>query len=152
MLLVFRTPCQLRSLAGQEHGRTIPLADIAWSETESSLERVPDIATILLLTGHAFGNYGIGPVSHGSGMEELKAAPFEYAEPRSVDEACACLAADRRAAIIAGGQTLVPMMAMRLARPTRLIDIARHSRSCTAFVTMPSDRHRRGDASGARRG
>jgi len=28
VLLVFRTPCQLRSLAGQEHGRTIPLADL----------------------------------------------------------------------------------------------------------------------------
>ena len=29
MLLVFGAPCQLRLLAGQEHGRTIPLADIA---------------------------------------------------------------------------------------------------------------------------
>ncbi len=29
MLLVFGAPCQLRSLAGQEHGRTIPLAVIA---------------------------------------------------------------------------------------------------------------------------
>jgi hypothetical protein len=28
VLLVFGAPCQLRSLAGQEHGRTIPLADI----------------------------------------------------------------------------------------------------------------------------
>ena len=55
----------------------------------------------------------------------MKAAPFEYVRPRSVEEACACLAADPDAAIIAGGQTLVPMMAMRLARPTRLIDIAR---------------------------
>ena len=27
VLLVFGTPCQLQSLAGQEHGRTIPLAD-----------------------------------------------------------------------------------------------------------------------------
>ena len=27
MLLVFGTPCQLRSLAGQEHGRTIPLCE-----------------------------------------------------------------------------------------------------------------------------
>ena len=27
VLLVFGAPCQLRSLAGQEHGRTIPLAD-----------------------------------------------------------------------------------------------------------------------------
>jgi hypothetical protein len=28
VLLVFGAPCQLPSLAGQEHGRTIPLADI----------------------------------------------------------------------------------------------------------------------------
>src|SRR5262245_16317333 len=55
----------------------------------------------------------------------MKAAPFEYLRPRSVDEACACLAADADAVIIAGGQTLVPMMAMRLARPSRLVDIAR---------------------------
>jgi hypothetical protein len=27
--LVFSAPCQLRSLAGQEHGRTIPLAEVA---------------------------------------------------------------------------------------------------------------------------
>ena len=35
------------------------------------------------------------------------------------------LAADENARVIAGGQTLVPMMAMRLARPARLVDIAR---------------------------
>ncbi len=35
------------------------------------------------------------------------------------------LAADEGARIIAGGQTLVPMMAMRLARPSRLVDISR---------------------------
>jgi len=29
VLLVFGAPCQLRLLAGQEHGRTIPLADVA---------------------------------------------------------------------------------------------------------------------------
>ncbi|MBV8836238.1 MAG: FAD binding domain-containing protein [Alphaproteobacteria bacterium] len=55
----------------------------------------------------------------------MKAAPFDYVRPASVEEACACLAADGDAAIIAGGQTLVPMMAMRLARPSRLVDIAR---------------------------
>jgi CO/xanthine dehydrogenase FAD-binding subunit len=54
----------------------------------------------------------------------MKAAQFEYVRAHSVDEACACLAADSDAAVIAGGQTLVPMMAMRLARPTRLVDIA----------------------------
>jgi CO/xanthine dehydrogenase FAD-binding subunit len=55
----------------------------------------------------------------------MKAAPFEYSRAQTIDEACALLAADDSARVIAGGQTLVPMMAMRLARPTRLIDIAR---------------------------
>ena len=55
----------------------------------------------------------------------MKAAPFEYSRPATVDEVCALLAADEDARIIAGGQTLVPMMAMRLARPARLVDIAR---------------------------
>lgn len=35
------------------------------------------------------------------------------------------LAADEDARVIAGGQTLVPMLAMRLARPARLVDILR---------------------------
>jgi carbon-monoxide dehydrogenase medium subunit len=55
----------------------------------------------------------------------MKAAPFEYSRPATLDEACALLSADENARVIAGGQTLVPMMAMRLARPSRLIDIAR---------------------------
>ncbi|HMF21802.1 MAG TPA: FAD binding domain-containing protein [Pseudolabrys sp.] len=53
----------------------------------------------------------------------MKAAPFEYCRVANIEEACAMLAADEDARVIAGGQTLVPMMAMRLARPTRLIDI-----------------------------
>jgi carbon-monoxide dehydrogenase medium subunit len=55
----------------------------------------------------------------------MKAAPFDYVRPGDVDEACDILASDDSARVIAGGQTLVPMMAMRLARPTRLIDINR---------------------------
>ena len=55
----------------------------------------------------------------------MKAAPFEYSRPADIDEACTLLAADDSARIIAGGQTLVAMMAMRLARPSRLIDINR---------------------------
>jgi CO/xanthine dehydrogenase FAD-binding subunit len=55
----------------------------------------------------------------------MKAAPFTYARATSVDEACDMLAADDGARLIAGGQSLVPMMAMRLARPTRLVDINR---------------------------
>ena len=55
----------------------------------------------------------------------MKAAVFDYARPANLDEACAMLAADDDVRIIAGGQTLVPLMAMRLARPRLVVDIAR---------------------------
>ena len=55
----------------------------------------------------------------------MKPVPFEYRRPGSVQEACALLADDPGALLIAGGQSLMPMLAMRLARPTRIIDILR---------------------------
>ena len=55
----------------------------------------------------------------------MKPAAFDYARPASLGEACAMLAQGDDARLIAGGQTLVPLMVMRLARPQRLIDIAR---------------------------
>ena len=55
----------------------------------------------------------------------MKPAAFDYARPKSLDEACAMLAEGDDVRIIAGGQTLVPLMAMRLARPRLLVDIAR---------------------------
>ncbi|MBR0869425.1 FAD binding domain-containing protein [Bradyrhizobium tropiciagri] len=55
----------------------------------------------------------------------MKPAPFEYVRPGSIAEACELLAADEDARVISGGQTLVPMLAMRLARPARLVDIYR---------------------------
>jgi CO/xanthine dehydrogenase FAD-binding subunit len=54
----------------------------------------------------------------------MKAAPFEYARAGSLAEACTLLSehgADAK--LIAGGQSLVPMMAMRLARPAYLVDL-----------------------------
>jgi len=55
---------------------------------------------------------------------ELKAASFEYARAASLAEACALLATHGDSAkLIAGGQSLVPMMAMRLVRPAFLVDI-----------------------------
>lgn len=54
----------------------------------------------------------------------MKAAPFEFERARSLAEACALLASHGSdAKLIAGGQSLVPMMAMRLARPAVLIDL-----------------------------
>jgi CO/xanthine dehydrogenase FAD-binding subunit len=55
----------------------------------------------------------------------MKPAPFDYVRPDTLVQVCQLLAADEDARVIAGGQTLVPMLAMRLARPARLIDILR---------------------------
>src|SRR6202140_2423268 len=55
----------------------------------------------------------------------MKPASFDYVRPGSLAEACEFLAGDEDARLIAGGQTLVPMLAMRLARPAKLIDILR---------------------------
>ena len=53
----------------------------------------------------------------------MKAVAFEYVRAESLDEACRLLAGSGERKIIAGGQTLVPLMAMRLARPDMLVDI-----------------------------
>jgi carbon-monoxide dehydrogenase medium subunit len=55
----------------------------------------------------------------------VKPAPFEYHAPRTIEHAVALLAefAPEEGRVLAGGQTLVPAMAMRLARPGHLIDI-----------------------------
>jgi CO/xanthine dehydrogenase FAD-binding subunit len=55
----------------------------------------------------------------------VKPVAFEYRRPGSVPEALALLADDPGALLIAGGQSLMPMLAMRLARPTRIVDILR---------------------------
>ena len=57
----------------------------------------------------------------------MKAAPFAYHVARSVEEAVALLGelAPQGGRILAGGQSLVPIMAFRLAAPEHLIDITR---------------------------
>ena len=54
----------------------------------------------------------------------MKSASFDYVRPDTLDAVCSCLARHPDARIIAGGQSLVPMLAMRLARPSMVIDIA----------------------------
>jgi carbon-monoxide dehydrogenase medium subunit len=54
----------------------------------------------------------------------MKMAPFEYACPATLSEAIALLAAsDGNAKALAGGQSLVPMLAFRLAAPSMLVDL-----------------------------
>lgn len=54
----------------------------------------------------------------------MKAPPFAYARPTTIDGALRVLAdGDGAAKVLAGGQSLVPMLAMRLARPATLVDV-----------------------------
>jgi carbon-monoxide dehydrogenase medium subunit len=54
----------------------------------------------------------------------MKPAPFEYHAPETLEEVLGLLAEHGdEGKIIAGGQSLVPMLSMRLARPSQLIDV-----------------------------
>ncbi|MEJ2597265.1 MAG: xanthine dehydrogenase family protein subunit M [Anaerolineales bacterium] len=54
----------------------------------------------------------------------MKPAPFEYFAPKTVDEALAHLAEHGYdAKVLAGGQSLIPMMNFRLAQPSIIVDI-----------------------------
>ena len=56
----------------------------------------------------------------------MKPAPFEYVAPRSLDEAIDALArGGPEAKLLAGGQSLIPLLNFRLARPTLLVDLNR---------------------------
>jgi len=55
----------------------------------------------------------------------MKPAPFDYVRAESVDEAVAVLAEHGdEARVLAGGQSLMPMLNMRLVRPEILVDIS----------------------------
>ena len=55
----------------------------------------------------------------------MKPAPFRYHAPKTIVEAVETLAevAPEDGRVLAGGQSLVPIMAFRLARPAHLVDI-----------------------------
>ena len=46
----------------------------------------------------------------------MKPVRFDYKRPATIDEACGLLASDDNARILAGGQSLIPMLSMRLSR------------------------------------
>jgi 2-furoyl-CoA dehydrogenase FAD binding subunit len=53
----------------------------------------------------------------------VKPAPFAYRRPASLSEAVRDLAGTPGAKVLAGGQSLVPLLSMRLASPSMLVDI-----------------------------
>lgn len=57
----------------------------------------------------------------------MKPAKFDYHAPSTVDEAVALLGSSADARLLAGGQTLIPMMNFRLAAPSMIVDLNRIS-------------------------
>ena len=55
----------------------------------------------------------------------MKPVAFRYERPDSVEDAVALLREHEDAKVLAGGQSLVPMLNMRLARPSMLVDVNR---------------------------
>lgn len=56
----------------------------------------------------------------------MKAPPFTYHRPETIDEALALLAEHGDdAKVLAGGQSLIPLMGLRLGRPDHVVDIGR---------------------------
>jgi carbon-monoxide dehydrogenase medium subunit len=52
-------------------------------------------------------------------------APFEYHRPSSLDEAVQLLSSLDEAKVLAGGQSLIPLLKFRFAAPAHLIDVNR---------------------------
>ena len=66
------------------------------------------------------------PPSHRCGDRpgvSVKPAPFAFVRPQGLQHALEALAADPGAKVLAGGQSLVPLLSMRLAAPSTLVDI-----------------------------
>jgi len=61
----------------------------------------------------------------------VKPAVFDFVRPRGLQHALEALAADPGSKVLAGGQSLVPLLNMRLAAPSTLVDI-KPARSMTA--------------------
>ncbi|GAA3528156.1 xanthine dehydrogenase family protein subunit M [Nonomuraea rosea] len=52
-------------------------------------------------------------------------AQFDYVRPGSLSEACQALGSDEDAKVLAGGQSLLPLLRLRLAYPSKLVDVGR---------------------------
>jgi carbon-monoxide dehydrogenase medium subunit len=69
---------------------------------------------------------GGGPTSGKRGFISMLPAPFEYDRPETLEEALSLLEQHGEdAKVLAGGQSLIPLMKLRFAAPARLIDVNR---------------------------
>ena len=55
----------------------------------------------------------------------MKSAPFDYRAPESIDEVLSLLSVGDGVRVLAGGQSLVPLMKARVVKPTLVVDVNR---------------------------
>ena len=68
---------------------------------------------------------GVNPITPFEDPTRVKPAPFQYHAPRAKAEALQLLASQPDARVLAGGQSLVPMLNILLATPGHVIDVNR---------------------------
>jgi carbon-monoxide dehydrogenase medium subunit len=73
----------------------------------------------------------------------MKPAPFDYVRPSSVAEALHLLSTLEGAKVLAGGQSLMPMLNMRFVQPDHVVDVSRLDLS---YIRLDGDRIRIGAA------
>ena len=65
----------------------------------------------------------------------MKPAVFQYVRPNNLQEALSALRDNADAKLLAGGQSLIPLMNFRLSRPTTLVDISQLKELATISVS-----------------
>src|SRR5688500_11053400 len=78
---------------------------------------------------------GPSPASAPRSSTHVKPAPFAYRRPETLEAALEALAGEPGAKVLAGGQSLVPLLSMRLAAPATLVDVNRLPDLDTVSVT-----------------
>jgi aerobic carbon-monoxide dehydrogenase medium subunit len=86
---------------------------------------VCEAATAYKLLCERRGPLIVAVLIRGQRGARLKPCAFEYRAPATLGEAIDLLASDPEAMVIAGGQSLMPVLAFRLAAPSMLVDLRR---------------------------
>ena len=126
-VIIDRSPNRHIAFGASEHrclGSHFARAELLYA-LEEWHAAIPDYEIAVRRAAHGPRRPGLPP--HAAlGLERVKPAPFEYHVPATATEAVALLDdLGDGAKVIAGGQSLVPMLAMRLARFEHLVDIGR---------------------------
>src|SRR5690242_13264391 len=98
---------------------------------KASLTRGP--LGVTLASAAARGQYPEPRAAHAPEEARMIPSSFDYVAPATIDDAVALLHEHDDAKVLAGGQSLIPMLKLRLAEPALVVDINRIAGLC--YVT-----------------